>query len=444
MKSFYKIALGVIALSFAQQASAANIRITGSTAFRGGAHDAIVAMMGGTPASNVATCKIASSVAAPGTVTDATSRTAINGANIVTFVGDLSSIGISGTSTVQCSWSGSASGLIAVFSGDTTLTYVPSATAAGATAGYANTVFGASASDSGAALFAFSDVYQASVTSTPVSGLTNTNVAIVPFVYVANKGSNLCGGYGGTLNPSTGMTAQRARALSAAGVQPKSLFTGNAADTSLVIGTGRDGGSGTRITFLAETKFGIANLVKQYFATTSGSIGSGTVSELKLWPTTGNGADTLNPGNGGYTSGSSIRDLMGYTSSSGLSVVDSTGAAFLNPFTGAAITAADIIGYLGAGDAATATGATNQGVRLTYEGVSYDGTATDKEKLYNGAYTMWCYQHLNHKGALVSGTDDRKFNDGMKTNIVPNLGVNGLDIALMKVSRTNDGAVVGP
>ena len=77
MKSFFKIAVGVCALSLVQQASAANIRITGSTAFRGAVHDTIVAMMGGTPASNSATCKIATTASAPGTVNDANNRSAV-------------------------------------------------------------------------------------------------------------------------------------------------------------------------------------------------------------------------------------------------------------------------------------------------------------------------------------------------------------------------------
>lgn len=434
MKSIFKIALGVAALSCVPHASAANFRITGSTAFRGAVHDTIVAMMGGTPGSNVATCKIATSAAAPGTVNDANNRTAINGATVVTFVGDLSSIGISGTSTVQCSWSGSASGLIAINVG-TSLPFVPSATASAATAGFAGATFGAATSDSGAALFAFSDVYQSSVTTTTVSGLTNTNVAVVPFVWVANRGSGL-----------TNVTAQMARALYATGLQKKSLFTGNPAHTNYVFATGRDGGSGTRITALAETKYGIANNVQQYLATTSGSIGSGTVTLLKLWPVTGSGADTLNPGNGGYTSGGSIRDLMGFTTNTNtLNVQDQDGNPAFD-FDGNALTgvSGDVVGYLGAGDAATATGATNQGVRLAYEGVTFNGAAAGNDNVYNGAYTFWCYEHLNHKGALTTGTDDRKFNDGMKNAIVANLGANGLDLSLMLVQRTSDGAVVGP
>jgi len=277
-----------------------------------------------------------------------------------------------------------------------------------------------------------------------VSGLTNSNVAIVPFVFVANRGSNLGGGNSGPVNYTTGMTAQRARALYALGVQKKSLFTGVAADTSLVFATGRDGGSGTRITAMAETKFGIANLVTQFQATTTGAIGAGTVTQLQVWPTTGTGADAINPGNGGYTSGGNVRDLMGFSSSSGVTVVDATGAAYLNPFDASTISGGDIVSYLGAGDTATAAGGTNLGVRLPYEGVAFDGTSTGNNNVFNGAYTFWCYEHLNHKGTLVANTDDKRFADGVKTNIIANLGANGLDPASMNVQRTSDGAVVGP
>lgn len=437
MKSIFKVVLGVAALSLTQQASAANFRITGATSFRGAVHDTIVALMGGNPTANVATCKIATSVAAPTTLNAATARTAVNGANVVTFVGDLSSIGITGISTVQCSWSGSASGLVAINTG-ASLNYVSTAAASAATAGYDTTAFGASGTgDSGAALFAFSDVFQNAVTSTPVSGLTNTNVAIVPFIWVANRTSTL-----------TGITSQQSRALFATGMQRRSLFTGNASDTSYVFATGRDGGSGTRITALAETKYGIANNVQQFFATTSGAIGAGSVTVLKLWPTTGSGADALSPGNGGYTSGSNIRDLMGYsTNTNTLTIQDQDGNVMLDPFdfvTPLENINGEVVSYLGAGDAATATGTTNNGKRLAYDGVQYTGDAASMERVYNGAYTFWCYQHLNHKGALTAGSDDLKLNNGLRNNITPLLGANGLDLSLMQVQRASDGAVVGP
>jgi len=428
MKSFLKIAAGVVALSFAQQASAdTTFRVTGSTAFRGAVHDTIVALMGGDPTNNTATCKMSTTAAAPtGTPTAADYRAVINGAGKVTFVGTLS--GISGTSTVQCSWSGSATGLIAI-NASTSLTYANASAANTATAGYDTAAFAAGSSDAGAALFALSDVFQTSVTSTPVSGLTNSNIAVVPFSFVANRGTT------GLSN----VTAQQYRALYATGSQPLSLFTGVSTDTKKVYATGRDGGSGTRITVMAESKYGIANNVIQYYGVTSGTAtsGTGTVTSLQYWPTSSIATfDANNAGNGGYGSGGTIATLMGFLSGS-VNILNAAGGTDLSAQN------CVILSYLGAGDANTAVN-TNGAVRLGYEGSTYTSDSTGADKVFYGAYTLWCYEHLNHKGALTSGTDDFKFNNLLKNNVTPNLGVNGLDITAMQVSRTGDGGVVGP
>ncbi len=437
MKSFFKIAAGVCALSFAQQASAdTTLVITGSTAFRGAVHDTIVAVMGGTPASNIATCKITTTNAPPSTISDSECRKTISGANIVTFVGSFP--GISGTTTIQCSWSGSASGLIAIFNNEPQSVVDNTAT----TAGYANAVFSASANPTPVAPnFAFSDVFQSSVTSTAVTGLSETSVAVVPFSWIANKGTT-------TLAPGfTNMTAQNARALYGSGYLPVWVFTGDRSDTTTrVFATGRDGGSGTRITSLAETKIGAANPVKQYYVNLSGSVGSGTIPSVQLWPTSGIAVfDPLIAGNGGYGGGGSIRDLMSYTSNAGITAYRNNGTSVINDaFGGGSLNnvPAVIVGYLGEGDSATAVA--NGALRLTYEGSRFDGSTGDKQNIYNGKYTFWCYEHLSHNGAITPGSAEETFNNAIVANITPNLGSNGLDPTLMKVSRSDDGAVVGP
>ena len=97
--------------------------------------------------------------------------------------------------------------------------------------------------------------------------------------------------------------------------------------------------------------------------------------------------------------------------------------------------------YLGEADSATAV--TNGAVRLTYEGSRFDGSTGDKQNVYNGKYTFWCYEQLSHNGAITNA-DEITFNTAIVNNITPNLGTNGLDKSLMKVSRADDGAVVGP
>ncbi len=414
MKSFVKIATSVVALSLAQQASAdVTIRLTGSTAFRAAVHKSIIAMMGGDGAT-----KIAHSGGAQ-------TQSAMEGAGFATFSGSVP--GITGTTYVQCSWSGSATGIASVATGSTSLNYIPTSSLPGTNGVATAALVSASAGGAPAARFAMSDVYQ-SATSVRSPALTNANVAIVPFVWVSNEGSTL-----------TNMTAQQVRALYALGTQPRSMWTGNAADTDLVYCTGRDTGSGTRITALAETKYGITTAVNQWGAVaTSGN----AVTELRLWPSTANtdaeavtlGGRDATAANGGYSSGGSVRNLMGLTSAS-VDIYDSDDNLVNS---GEALT---LVSYLGSSDAATAV--TNGAVRLKYEGVDYDETTTGPAYIQEGLYTFWGYQHL-YTSSL--STDEGTFRTRLITqlDVAANITGVGLRAGLMHVFRQSDGAVVGP
>jgi len=68
---------------------------------------------------------------------------------------------------------------------------------------------------------------------------------------------------------------------------------------------GRDNGSGTRITSLAETKYGVFTPVQQWKIVSTGAVGSGSIVSAQLWPV-GDGVGSTTAGNGGYTSGSTI------------------------------------------------------------------------------------------------------------------------------------------
>jgi len=407
MKSFFKIAAGLVLLSFTQQASAAVIRLTGSTAFRGATHDAIIAMMGG-----AASTKMAHS----GT---AATKSGIDGASFATFQGTISSI--SGTSTVYCSWSGSATGIAAV-AGNTNVAFIP-ASALPTGTGYANAALSQAATETTfPAKFAFSDVYKES-TASSTAALTDNRLAVIPFTWIRNRLSS---------SSLTNMTAQAARALYGNSSQPVSLFTGNAADTDQVLPVGRDNGSGTRITMLAETKYGINLPVQQWKITTTGSIGSGTVTQAQVW-TIGDGVGSTSIGNGGYSSGGNIRDLMSMSSLS-VTTKDATGATL---DTGIPV---HLVSCIGVGDAATAVG--NGAVRMAYEGVTYDGS--NAGLIYNGAYTMWGYLHFYHASGLDA--DETQFKSNLTTQLDNTviLGTSGLRISQMAVSRQTDGAVVGP
>ena len=227
------------------------------------------------------------------------------------------------------------------------------------------------------------------------------------------------------------MTQQLARALWTNGSQPKKLFTGNptAPDAEdLVLAIGRDNGSGTRITQLAETKYGVFTPVQQWKLTNAGSI----ITTAQIWPI-GDGVGSTTVGNGGYSSGSTVRNFMGWTSSS-VELLDDTGASVA---TGLPVS---FIAWIGIADSITAV--TNGAVRLSYEGVTYDGSNTSL--IYEGLYSGWGYLHLYHPSGL--STDETQFKTNLSTQLdnAAILGSSGIRVSQMHVSRSNDGATVGP
>ncbi len=411
MKSTIYLFTAVLGLAAVQQASAdATIRLTGSTAFRAGTHKGIVAMMGG-----AANCKFA--MGGLTATVPAASQSGFEGADYTVVQGPVAGIGIL---TVQSTWTGSATGVKDVAEGNN-LNFIP-VSSLPASNGYAAATVGtgaALATQSTTAKFAFSDVFQAS-TPTPTPELDDNQLAIIPFSWVANEGTT---GF-------TNMTQQLARALYANGVQPKKLFTGNpsAPDADQqVLAIGRDNGSGTRITQLAETQYGVFNPVQQWKLT-----GSAAITSAQIWPV-GDGVGSFAPGNGGYSSGSTIRTFMGLPSSS-VNLIDADGLTFE---TGIPVT---LVAWLGITDSTTAVG--NGAVRLSYEGVMYDGT--NANLIYEGLYTGWGYLHMYAPSGL--STEEALFRDNLATQLTDTnvLGTAGLPINLMHVSRGNDGATVGP
>lgn len=411
MKSVIHLFTAVLALTVVQQAAAdVTLRLTGSTAFRSGTHKAIVAMMGGE-----ANCKFATA-AITGNTTN--TQASFEGADYTVIRG--AATGIPGVTTVHCTWSGSATGIADVAQGNN-LNFIP-ASSLPASNGYANATVGNGATlatESTTARFAFSDVFQSS-TPTPTPALQNTNLAIIPFSFVANEGTT----------GITNMTQQLARALWTNGSQPKKLFTGNAAAADaedLVLAVGRDNGSGTRITQLAETKYGVFTPVQQWKLT-----GTTAITVAQLWPV-GDGVGSFAAGNGGYTSGSTIRTFMGLPSPL-VELRDETGASVATDLP------LSFIAWLGIADSITAV--SNGAVRLSYEGVTYDGTNTNL--IYEGLYTGWGYLHLYTPSGL--STDENQFKTNLATQLdnASVLGSAGLRVSQMHVSRSNDGATVGP
>ncbi len=359
-----------------------------------------------------------------------------------------------GTVTVRCTWSGSVTGTHSVAvnpngsASDQTLllvTYLTDAnltTAASATGGEA---FSRSAVGSPqTSHIAFSDCYQSStVYSSP--SLTSEVVGIIPFIWVVNDtsatGANTLARYG-----FDNITAQQARALLVNGSQPKSLLTGNAADTKLVYITGRDIGSGTRVICLAETGYGITRGVQHWQMTGA----SDAISKLKLWPigsypnTSGNDP---NGGNGGYTSGGTLAGLMVNKSDSSFQLESAAGTNDL----GSAAGGAHIVAFVGTSDANTVVN--GGGAFLKYEGSSYsvadvspaDGINDDDFKIQNGLYTAWSNEQILYSSlTTTTGSSQTAIKDLLKASIEANMGAAGITTSSMNVFRTEEAGIVAP
>ena len=452
---------GLLALSITTPAFAdVTVDITGATAFRAAALDTIKAryVASGQP------FQFAHDQAAG----------SFNGATRAIFKGTFP--GVSGVTTIRTSFNGSVEGIKALVdspaSDPTYYTDIPGnlVTAAAVGGGETHTTTGGFAKTTAASQseIAFSDV---SKNSTPFASASlqpsSATCGVVVFTMLTNEGS-----------PITNVTAQQFRALAAAGFQPLSMFTGNASDTTNVFLTGRNDGSGTRTTYMAETGVGITTEIKQYVTVDSSSTaleaiqlvpaggvndsdattagiqlptgsdikayvdGGQTVTQLVANASTVWSQDTN--GNGGYSSGSTLRTDMGKTGTSGVTVFDAAGAdAFGAPVR------ADLVTWLSLNDAVTARG--NGAIFCGYNGVKLDGIAAsgstmsvaDKGKVTNGLYTAWGYQQMYRRGDITTGDAVTVYN-GIKTNIGSNLAAAGIPTTDMAVVRSFDGGTVAP
>lgn len=195
---------------------------------------------------------------------------------------------------------------------------------------------------------AFSDVYPSSATP-PISEteVEVDQVGVVPFVFARNN----------ALTGISNITREQAVLLMTAsgdGGMPASYLGG--ASSSPVYLTGRDSGSGTRIT--VEKVIGF----------------SGTPL---LWTT--NGAGVLITTNG-LSSGGLVRGVVASKSQA--------------------------IGYLGLGDFNVIAGSATQ---LTYNGVPYSSA-----NVANGSYSLWGYQHV------VNRINGLSANQGLVRNAIIN------------------------
>ena len=344
------------------------VNITGATAFRAAAHTSIIAALGGAGVTQYAFSTATGAAAA----NLATADRAI-------FVGTVANI--PGTVTVRASWSGSTAGIASVVNATTVSVPLLNTTVSITGVNGIGTV--ANNFQAVVPKFSFSDVAQAA-SNTPTPALTGNQVGVVPFQFIAQKGAPL---------GITNMTDQLHAALYSTGSVPLSTFTGSSADeATLVVATGRNNGSGTRVTILAETGYGFNTTVQQFQPTITGVTPNSSITSL--------GSAT----NNGYSSNSGVRIVLE-----------------ANPLPGFLVAS-----YLTISDATQAIA--NGAKGLTYNGVPYSVA-----NVVNGQYSLWGYQWFYQAAGL--NADETEFVTSFVAAIPANLGTAGIPIPDMKVTR---------
>jgi hypothetical protein len=324
---------------------------------------------------------------------------------------------------VKTAWSGSVGGVFSLTSGNG----LPDATASPAiTAGFlvdptptspppgtANVpakfeipVGSAALDKPGFPNIAMSDSFQASSSfKTPV--LADTQVGVIPFVWVRNNGSPAT---------ITNMSNQLAAAILLNGSLPQSHFD-NSGSTTPVFVTGRNSDSGTRLDAFAESYFGIDGAPVQLDPTN---------------PPPGNfdhvaaGAWVGGPGGIAY-----FGPADGFSSGGPLSIVmQATGS--LRVIGGYLVT------YLALNDAASAVA--GGAALLTYNGFAYSATAVEI-----GQYSFWSYEHFL-KGPTFDGVPDSDPHvvaaNALAAQIATDAATSGISLSSMHASRASEGTPV--
>jgi hypothetical protein len=414
--SILKAAALSLALAPVTQADV-TFNITGSTAFRSVTMQAIV-----------------------NTLTDATScweGSALGSSDRASFRGTVT--GIDGIVTVNTRWSGSVEGMTAVAAGVPIGDWLNPApgdfqSTTNGTFGNQKTV-GFFPRQSLTPTVACSDVGQGATAVT--ADLEDTIGGIIPFRFLASESAPAT---------FTNITDQQHEALWSAGTLPLWVFTGDAADTRICYAIGRDAGSGTRVTRLAETRYGITTPVTQFRVTTTGSGLTLASTLFRTFPNQIEEPGTISgqfkhptlSGNGGYTSNSTLATILASTTTS----VVIQNSAGVNRFGGVpqSIVA---VGHVGLNDG---NNAVNGGAKsLTYNGVGYS-----IDNVRTGKYTAWGYLHVFNQNGVLSD-DEIAARDAIvgafATSMFPfgaTLEAGIADDENMLVVRGEDGGLVGP
>ncbi len=461
-----KYIAGFLALFAAQSASAqVTYEVTGATAFRRATIEAVRS--------------IYTDAGVPWRVV--MNNSTITSADFLTFEGVIGGV----STTIRCSFNGSIEGLRALAepgqggpgegNGDAWYFKASELPASSAQLGETKVV-AASVSNPAAssavleraqAEMAFSDTdviispYGSPGPGDPV--LVGGSPGAVVFTVCSSKGSGI-----------TNVTFQQYNSLLANGYVPKSFFTGVPADTSLVFCTGRNDGSGTRSSYLAEMGFGVSNPVNQYVILSwTGSTINDTITAVQQVPAGGvnnpltpalqtwvNGGNTLLQavgnrsivwdqdviGNGGAASGSALVNGLRQLGPS-VRVFNGDGT---NAFSGAPQTNIALVTWISLNDAVSAISAGNGANLCSFNGVTLDLNAgktamapEGRNKVINGAYSAWNFVQFYHVDGAPEDVVD--LFETLKSNIEDgDLGVAGIPTIDFNIGRTEDGGTINP
>lgn len=288
-----------------------------------------------------------------------------SGDNYMAFVGTL--VGGSGSTTINCRWSGSEDGILHVASNNVVnQTFMADSLITGP--GYDNPSAVPTSTQTAPCQLAMADNAQAfSRTKVPVLN-NGTEVGVITFEWVRNNG----------LWTGTNVTDSMIRQALVGGAK-RAVFDGNASHVNdYVYVSGRNSGSGTRVNAFGDCGFGILTPPKQ--VETSGGVMQPFYSTNRFGQTVTNYI-----GDYGFESGGTLAGTMG---------ADTTGQTdFVHGGTGYSV-----IAYLGVGDADAAVGA---GAKV----LTYDGVAFSSANVLEGTYTYWGNEYIYEANDVASGSE---------------------------------------
>jgi hypothetical protein len=351
MKINKTILLAVLGVSVAGIASADEIFLTGSTAARAAVYQTMT-----NPGCVFQSAPIQTLFGGSG-----------SGDTYMAFTGTL--VGGSGSTTINCTWSGSEAGIVDVATpGGKDETFMADSYWQNASGNSDNTTGPASTQQH------FVDVCMAdnSQAYSPAGSLlpavaNQQYVGVVPFRWLRNDG----------LWTGSNVTDSQIRQALSGGAK-LAVFTGNAADTnSYVYVAGRDNSSGTRVNAFGDTGFGIATSPKQIEINSA----NGAMVSTTVHGSTKYAADF------GQSSGGTLAKTIGVQAST-ITVTD-----MVNHVSGYSA-----IAYLGISDSTTATNSTYQATILSYNGIPWSISSLEE-----GTYTFWGNENVLETGNTYSG-----------------------------------------